>query len=110
MEVVKKASKVVKMEISVARWTINDFFDHVNKHTENLYSKDFKLDGFDAEFYLNVLLYRKGSNKLNYCLYVTMEDEKPINIEFKFWLENNKGEKCAETSGKLLYNLLSLIL
>jgi hypothetical protein len=39
MEVVKKPSKVIETEI--ARWTINDFFNHINKKTATIsYSMD----------------------------------------------------------------------
>jgi hypothetical protein len=98
MEVVNNFSNV-----SVARWTISDFFDHVNKKTVWLKSDKFALDGLNIEFYLGIVLYYHGSNKLNYYLKVSeMADEKQIDVEFKFWLENNNGKKCAETQGEFL--------
>jgi hypothetical protein len=31
-----------------------------------------------------------------------MVAEKSIKVDYKFWLENDKGEKYAETLGRLL--------
>jgi hypothetical protein len=106
MEISHKNQKVLKTtyeKISVVRWTIDDFFGHVNKKTHCLYSKKFELDGLDAKFYLQVWLYGINSNRLSYYLRVAdMADKKPIFVKFKFWLENDKGEKYAETPGRLL--------
>jgi hypothetical protein len=93
------------LKASVVRWPIDDFFVHVNGQTESLRTdENFALDGLNTKFYLRVWLYDGDSNRLSYCLVVAdMAGEKPIEIEFKFWLENDKGKKCAETPGKFLY-------
>jgi hypothetical protein len=43
-------------KISVVRWTIDNFFDHVNNRTEHLDSKKFELDGLNAKFFVRLPL------------------------------------------------------
>jgi hypothetical protein len=105
MDIAHKTLKTTYKKVSIARWTIDDFFGHVNKQTDYLKSDSFVLDGLDTNFYLQVYLSNGTFNYLSYCLNVAdMADEKPIKVKAKFWLENEKGEKCAETPCKLLYN------
>jgi hypothetical protein len=88
------------LKVSVVRWTIDDFFGHVNKKTEHLYSEDFKLDGLDAKFYLKVYM----SKRLNFSLRVSdMGDKYSIRVDLKFWLENKQGKTFVETPGRHLY-------
>jgi hypothetical protein len=98
-----KALKTTFEKVSVIRWTIRDFFDHVNNKTKGLDSEKFELNGLAIKFYLQLYLYSRDFNRLSYWLTVAdMADEKPIEVGYKFWLENHKGEKCAETSGIVL--------
>jgi hypothetical protein len=91
------------VKVPVVRWTIDNFFGHVNNRTDHLDSEKFVLDGLSTKFYLQVYLSNSWSNYLSYYLRVAdMAGEKPIKMDYKFWLENDKGEKCAETPGKLL--------
>jgi hypothetical protein len=103
MDVVHKTLKTINEKTSVARFTIDNFFAYVNNRTQYLDSEPFALEGFGTKFYLRVWLYSGGTNCLHYRLFVDdMADEKSIQVSFKFWLENNKSEKCAETQGKIL--------
>jgi hypothetical protein len=96
----------VYKKICVARWAIDNFFAHVNGRTLELNSQKFLLDGLSSRFYLNVLLFSDGSNRLSYYLHVhDMASEKSIHLDIKFWLEDDKAEKYAETPGKSLSNL-----
>lgn len=54
MEIVKKASKLT--ETRVAKWTIADFFTHVNNKTYYLDSENFELDGLSTKFRLRVYI------------------------------------------------------
>jgi hypothetical protein len=89
------------LKASLIRWTIDDFFGHFYNKTGYLYSEQFSLDGSDAKFYLQVHI----GNHLNFFLRVAdMGSNYSININLKFWLENDEGEKCAETPSKFLCN------
>lgn len=112
MEVIHQSSECLKYArvnkiVSIARWKVEHFFDYVICKESELESKRFELYGMDAKFFMNInLSYNdyvlcKRLNFLSYCLNIcNMNYEKSIKVEHKFWLENSKGEKCAETPGK----------
>jgi hypothetical protein len=99
MDITHKTLKSVYDKVSVARFTVDNFFTHVNDQTEQLDSEKFVLDGLSTKFHLRVYV----DFGLHYYLLVDdMAGEKSIQVSFKFSLENDKGEKCAETQGKIL--------
>lgn len=102
METVHSTSSTLYKH-TVARWTINNFFDHVNRKTKQLNSDVFSLDGLLTQFFLRIHLLARTNNRLEYFLFVdNMAGERSIQIKYKFWLENSNGGKCAETIGKFL--------
>jgi hypothetical protein len=103
MESDQKATGSLQMnyrKTSVARWTIEDFFGHVNGQTEYLESEQFMLYGFTSKFHLRVFFRQFGSNSLSYYLRVDMANEKLIQLELNFWLENSKSKRFVETPGR----------
>jgi hypothetical protein len=100
MEVINQAQKLTKTLI--ARWTIADFFTHVKEAKSkqiDLNGDKFALGGLSTKFHLRIII----KNSFIYYLYVDdMAGENSVEVTLKFWLENDKGEKCAQTEGKIL--------
>lgn len=75
------------------RWTIRDFFTHV-QDKDILESDEFALNGSNVKFYLSIDV---SDDSAYYLALYDIAGEEQIEIIHKFWLENSKGEKCAET-------------